>query len=135
MLQEEQPPRHDGRPEEPEAGPRPLGRDPELYGAYVQKIREEYSFLTTEDFLSSRAGVLARLLETRIFNTSIMSAKYEERARVDGLLPDMVAVQPPLHNSEECVERGDRRDEEHPLPVAEEIDVVPMSDEQLDPWH
>ena len=58
-----------------------LGRDPELYGAYVQKIREEYSFLTTEDFLSSRAGVLARLLETRIFNTSIMSAKYEERAR------------------------------------------------------
>lgn len=58
-----------------------LGRDPELYGTYVQKIREEYSFLTTEDFLSSRAGVLARLLETRIFNTSIMSTKYEERAR------------------------------------------------------
>jgi len=58
-----------------------LGRDSEEYDLYVAKIRQEYTHLDDEEFLSSRADVLQRLLETRIYRTDVVSSKYEERAR------------------------------------------------------
>ena len=58
-----------------------LGRDAEEYDTYVAKIRQEYAHLGDDEFLSSRADVLQRLLETRIYRTDVVSGKYEQRAR------------------------------------------------------
>merc|ERR1719453_1599175 len=91
-----------------------LGRDPDEYDSYVSKIRQEYTHLDTDEFLTSRAEVLQHLLNTQIFKTRQVQSKYEERARrnvsreleslaaagyVRGVMPSRVPVSPAGENA------------------------------------
>jgi len=58
-----------------------LARDAEEYDQYLANIRQEYTHLDTDTFLSSRAEVLQMLLEGQVYRTLLVADKYEERAK------------------------------------------------------
>ncbi|RYD44439.1 MAG: phosphohydrolase [Verrucomicrobiaceae bacterium] len=57
-----------------------LASDPEIYQAYAEAVRREYSHVAEEDFRKGRKAVMERFLEGRIFQTGAFASD-ETRAR------------------------------------------------------
>lgn len=59
-----------------------LGQSDEDYKLYTQKIRQEYSFVSDEDYTKGRVGLLKHFLEMeRIYKTEYFFDKFENQAR------------------------------------------------------
>ena len=59
-----------------------LGRDPEEFAEYERRVRAEYAWVPDSHYRSSRAAILARLLEREsIYLTGHFRTVYEEPAR------------------------------------------------------